>query len=377
MQMAAAWWLAVAACFGLAFTSWTIFALAGAYLLAPTLVRKSRLGSLGLSLLGWMPFVGGRFIDWMSLFSVISAWDKVIGLVAVPVVLALAGRVLRLLYPIRTENLALRQLFRIDPIGGLGGGVAGKASARQTFRFASSRYLAGFARDCRTADPGKLLAHALGPTTDWRQEVRGMGFILGMAVLLRIGAVWFGTALRPLADQVSSLALFGMAFSVAFGTSRYGRRMGQTVGEQALLRLTPLAGAATLLNRRLGAQLLRLALLNWAALTATLVLATMILGAGREVALRELALCCLAGQASMLGLLCDRARGEGQQLRWGVMAAASVLLAAAAFVLARMTHASPWAWMIALSVGFAASRLWYDWRRMLAALPAYPAGRLA
>jgi hypothetical protein len=55
----------------------------------------------------------------------------------------------------------------------------------------------------------------------------------------------------------------------------------------------------------------------------------------------------------------------------------SSLLAAAAFVLSRKTHASPWACMIALSVAFAACRLWYDWQRMVAAPPAYPAGRLA
>jgi hypothetical protein len=164
-----------------------------------------------------------------------------------------------------------------------------------------------------------------------------------------------------------------------FSTAQYGQQMRRTQGEQALLRLTPRAGDAALLNRRLAGRVLRQALGCWAALTVVVLAVSLLLGAGPDALLRQLGLCSLAGQVAMMGLLGDYANGTGGWhlmlgLRAGVLAAAQAL---AAVGLAWITGTTPWPWLIEISLAVCAVLLRLDWKRMLAAPPAFPAGRMA
>jgi hypothetical protein len=146
-----------------------------------------------------------------------------------------------------------------------------------------------------------------------------------------------------------------------------------------LLRLTPLAGDAALLNRRLASRMLRQALAVWAVLTVTVLAVSLLVGAGPDALLRQLGLCSLAGQVAMMGLLGDYADGSGG---WNLMLGlrAGALAVAQAFValgLGRLTGTTAWPWLVVLPPVVCCVLLRRDWQRMLAAPPAFPAGRLA
>jgi xanthine/uracil/vitamin C permease (AzgA family) len=81
----------------------------------------------------------------------------------------------------------------------------------------------------------------------------------------------------------------------------------------------------------------------------------------------------------MMGLLGDHAAGRGGwDLMLGLRAAAYVLVQAlVAMGLSRLTGTTAWPWLIAISLAVCAVQLRLDWRRMLAAPPAFPAGRMA
>jgi hypothetical protein len=106
---------------------------------------------------------------------------------------------------------------------------------------------------------------------------------------------------------------------------------------------------------------------------------SLLLEAGPDALLRQLGLCSLAGQVAMMGLLGDYANGTGGWhlmlgLRAGVLAAVQAFLAVG---LGQLTGTSPWPWLIEISLAVCIVLLRLDWKRMLAAPPAFPAGRLA
>lgn len=142
--------------------------------------------------------------------------------------------------------------------------------------------------------------------------------------------------------------------------------------------MTPRAGDAALLNRRLAGRVLRQALGCWAALTLVVLGVSLLLGAGPDALLRQLGLCSLAGQVAMMGLLGDYAGGTGGWhlmlgLRAGALAAVQALVAVG---LAWLTGTTAWPWLIEISLAVCIVLLRLDWKRMLAAPPAFPAGRL-
>jgi hypothetical protein len=93
--------------------------------------------------------------------------------------------------------------------------------------------------------------------------------------------------------------------------------------------------------------------------------------------LRELALCCLAGQVAMSGLLADYAGTGGWNVTLGLRAALVALAQAmAAVALGWLSGVSIWLWMIVIAIATCAFQLRGGWARMLAAPPAFPAGRL-
>jgi hypothetical protein len=82
---------------------------------------------------------------------------------------------------------------------------------------------------------------------------------------------------------------------------------------------------------------------------------------------------------AMMGLLGDYAsvRG-GWNLALGLRAGAyAVMQALAAVALGKLTGTTPWPWLIEISLAVCLVQLRLDWKRMLAAPPAFPAGRMA
>jgi hypothetical protein len=230
------------------------------------------------------------------------------------------------------------------------------------------------------ADPGTMLMHALGPTAHWTAWIGAIAAILLLGVGGRILlAATHTPAVDSFAHGVVGVAPGLLALLIAFSTAQYGQQLRRTRGEQALLRLTPLAGNAALLNRRLATRLLRQALSIWVLLTVAVMSASLWFDTSVDTLLRQLGLCCVAGQAAMMGLLGDYASERGGwSIALALRAGADVLVQALVAVgLGKLTGTTAWPWLIEISLAVCAVQLRLDWKRMLAAPPAFPAGRMA
>jgi hypothetical protein len=204
--------------------------------------------------------------------------------------------------------------------------------------------------------------------------------LLFMGTIARLGLAWSHDAgARGLVDLLTTVGPALLALTIAFSTAQYGQQMRRTRGEQALLRLTPRAGDAALLNRRLAGRVLRQALGCWAVLTVVVLGVLLVLEAGPDALLRQLGLCSLAGQVAMMGLLGDYAKGTGGwHLKLGLGAGAlAAVQALVAVGLGRITGTTAWPWLVVIPLVVCAAWLRLAWRRMLAAPPAFPAGRMA
>lgn len=234
--------------------------------------------------------------------------------------------------------------------------------------------------DRRRADPAAMLMHALGPTAHWTAWIGAVAVLLligGGASIAQGGAR--GAAMQAFVGQIAIVGPGLLALIILFSTAQYGQQLRRTRGEQALLRLTPLAGDAALLNRRLATRLLRQALSLWVLLTVGVMSASLWFNTSPDALLRQLALCCVAGQAAMMGLLSDYASERGAwNVALALRAAAYVLVQAlVAMGLSQLTGTTAWPWLIVTSLTVCTLQLRLDWRRMLAAPPAFPAGRMA
>jgi hypothetical protein len=240
-------------------------------------------------------------------------------------------------------------------------------------------YRVALRRDLRRADPGTMLMHALGPVAHWTAWASGIAIMVVFGVVIQIVLDRaHGAAAHAPGDQIPILGPALIALSIVFSTAQYGQQLRRTRGEQALLRLTPLAGNAALLNRRLAARLLVQALCFWGLLTVAAVGVTLPFAAGPDALLRQLALCCVAGQVAMMGLLGDYASARGGW-NWmlGLRAAAYVLVQALVAVgLGQLTGTTAWPWLVEIPLIVCGVQLRLAWRRMLAAPPAFPAGRM-
>ena len=230
------------------------------------------------------------------------------------------------------------------------------------------------------ADPGTMLMHALGPMAHWTAWIGAIAAILLLGVGGRILlAATHVPAVDSFAHGVIGAAPGLLALVIVFSTAQYGQQLRRTRGEQALLRLTPLAGNAALLNRRLATRLLRQALAIWVLLIVAVMSASLWFDTGSDALLRQLGLCCVAGQAAMMGLLGDHASERGGwNIALALRAGAYVLVQALVAVgLGKLTGTTAWPWLIEISLAVCAVQLRLDWKRMLAAPPAFPAGRMA
>jgi hypothetical protein len=330
--------------------------------------------------------VGGNW-PWLSHVVLPPAWADaatgpvaalVLGILTVPA--AVWG--LRWLYPAggdaylerRTDQI--KRLDRFDQCGEDKQPVPEGPVALGNLPF----YFVALRCDVKRADPAAMLMHALGPAAHWSAWIGGLVTLLFMGGIARLVLAWSHAAgVQALVGWMTTVGPALLALTIAFSTAQYGQQMRRTQGEQALLRLTPLAGDTALLNRRLAGRVLRQALGCWAALTLAVLGVSLLLGSGPDALLRQLGLCSLAGQVAMMGLLGDYANGTGGwHLKLGLGAGALAgVQALVAVGLGRLTGTTPWPWLIEIALAICLVQLRFDWKRMLAAPPAFPADRLA
>lgn len=379
IQMTAASWLFVT--LGLAFGI-------GVWAALPVVA----LGTLGLALLGAgnryasaLLVVGGNWA-WLSQVLLPQAWRDVMAPSAAMTVLGVltlpaVAWGLRWLYPAGGDAYFERraaQLKRVSTFDQCGAdkqpvpeGMAGRGNR--------SLYLIALRGALHRADPGAMLMHALGPTAHWTTWTGAIATMLLVGGAVRIAlASTYGTAMQTLVDHTTGVGPACLMLIVLFSTSGYGQQLRRTRGEQALLRLTPLAGDAALLNRRLAVRMVRQALAIWAVLTVAVLAVLFLIGASPIALLRQLAMSSLAGQVAMMGVLGDYAGDGGWNLELALRAAGLALVQImAAVVLGALTGTTAWPWLVGLPLVVCCVLLRRDWRRMLAAPPAFPAGRMA
>jgi hypothetical protein len=381
LQLTTACWLLVTAAVGFAIGSWSALPLVALATLGLVLMNAGNVH------VAWLLIVVGN-ATWLLNFVLPPNWGDVVASHAATVALGIlvvpaAVWSLRWLYPaggdayLDRRAVQLERVGRFDQCGDDKQRVQGDVAWQGNLPF----YFTVLRRDLRRADPGAMLMHALGPAAHWTS------WIISTVALLVAGATAYffmqtsshGIVPQALVDWMVNVVPSLLALTIAFSTARYGQQLRRTQREQALVRLTPLAGNAALLNRRLATCLLRQALAYWAAQTAAVLCVTLLVGADTAARLRELGLCCLAGQAAMVGLLGDYANANGGwNLALGLRAAGLALVQVmVAVVLGGLTGTTAWPWLAGIPLIVCAVQLGLDWRRMLAAPPVFPAGRMA
>lgn len=379
LQMTAAYW--VAATLGIAFGlgNWSALPIVEFAMLATALMTAgNKYVPYVLMAVGNLPWLTRTvlppaWIEWMT--GSAAVWTTSI------LMLPAAAWGLRWLYPTGGDAYLARRPDQIKRVNHFAfsneerqpvpEGMAGQGSR--------SFYRTVLRRDLRRADPGAMLMHALGPMAHWTAWSGGIAATVACGVVIHLVLDRpHGNAVQALADHVPAFGPAMLALLILFSTAQYGQQLRRTRGEQALLRLTPLAGDAALLNRRLASRLLLQSLGVWALLTVVIVVVMLPFAAGPDALLRQLALCCVAGQVAMMGLLGDYA-GDRGGWNWmlGVRAAAYVLAQAlVAMGLGQLTGTTAWPWLVEIPLIVCAVQLRLAWRRMLAAPPAFPAGRM-
>jgi hypothetical protein len=381
LQLTTACWLLVTAAIGFAIGSWGVLPFVALATLGLVLMNAGNMH------VAWLLIVGGNAF-WLLNFVLPPGWGDVVagdaatlalGIIVVPA--AVWG--LRWLYPAGGDAYLDRRAGQLERVGRFDQCGEGKQHVLEDVAWRGNLpfYFTILRRDLRRADPGAMLMHALGPLAHWTSWIFSTVALLvgGVTAYFCMLTLSPSTASQALVDWMVSVAPSLLALTIAFSTARYGQQLRRTQGEQALLRLTPLVGNAVLLNRLLARRMLRQALACWAVQTATVLCVTFLLGGDKAALLRELGLCCLAGQAAMTGLLGDYASTKGGwNLALGLRAAGLALVQAlAAVVLGALTGTTAWPWLVVLPLAVGAILLRRDWRRMLAALPAFPANRMA
>ena len=379
MQMAAGGWLLLTLALTVVAGTWTALPVVGLYLIAFALM----FGAANIRAVVPMLIVGNwgwasRSVLPPALVEALAS-DTAMALLAVLLVPAGVWTLRRMYAPggdaqFIFQDTLRRHMARLEGRGG---------AALQEGRSARA-YTAALRRDARhgqRADPGRMLMHALGPSAHWSAWAGSIAAMLAAGIVVHLLRMWQenGGGSKSLHDMIvgaSSAGLAMLMLTILFSTAAFGQAIARTRGEQALLRLAPLAADTALLNRRLAAQLLRRALGLWAALTVA-ILCVSVLAAGPGVLLRQFGLCCLAGQVAMMGLLGDYAGQGGWRpaLAWRAACLALLEMLAAAG-LAWVSGISVWVWMAAIALAMAGFRLRRSWQAMLAAPVAFPARRM-
>lgn len=378
MQMAVIGWLACTLAMAITLDNWAVVPIAGIYLIGLSLVFAGHRHALvPVVIAGNSPLLARTALP----HSLVETLTSQPSLVALTVLLLPAGALaLRLLYPaggdayLAQRDAQVRRVQRFS--NGQGAGVTdlGDTGGLRFRRL----YSAMLRRDCRKRDPATLLMHVLGPVAHWSAWLSSMGMILLISVGIRAAMTWnmVGQVRDALIAPVAG-ASGAMVMLILFSTAAFGQQLRRTRGEQALLRLTPRAGDTALLNRRLAGRLLERTLQIWLALVVVFEVAIWLVGGDGQALLRQFALCCVAGQVALMGLLGDFAREAGWNWMLGLRAALLAAVEVAVAVgLGWLTGPSAWPWLIVIAAVGAAVQVRLGWRRMLAAPVAFPAERL-
>jgi hypothetical protein len=382
MQMMAGGWLLTMVLATALFGRWSVFPLVGMLVLGLSLFFAGNMAAIALVIVAANWPVAARFLAPPAL---VAAITSTAGLLAASVLVLLAMALsLRWMLPAGGDRHLGQRASQLERLQRVRGGNASKSLESGTMTGASVLrfYAAALRRDCRhgarAADPGKMLMHALGPAAHWSFWYLSAATLLAIGLAARVLLTW---RIDPSAQGLryaASGSMGGMVSIILASTTQIGQSVNKTVGEQTLLRLTPLAGDGRLLNRRLAAGLLHNALLVWTMLTvAILLMCSLIFGSASLV--NQAALCCLAGQAAMHGVLGDYACEGGGWSVPRVLAAGMVALleAGIAFGAGWLTDTPSGWWMIGLAAAGTVFQLRRAWMRMLAAPPAFPARRMA
>jgi hypothetical protein len=235
-------------------------------------------------------------------------------------------------------------------------------------------YGPALARACRRRDPATLMMHALGPWGHWTMSgVWLASTLLLVGAMVLVPGVAAGT--QPGVDSGAALMVLGfMALAVGACTMFMRSQMGKRQGEQALVRLTPLAGNAALMNHRLADALLRTGARQVLVLSVPFCLLALASG-GAEALARELALCCVGAQVALAVVLDDFSRPAPRGWIWRpvALAAGEIVLTVG---LGAWLGFSGWPWLAAASLAVGAVQVGQGWRRMRKAPPAFPTLRL-
>jgi len=390
MQLAGAGWLLLTLLSAAVVGKWMMVPIAGLLLLGFALMSTGNKTALVLFLIGtnW---------PWMSRVLLPSALVEALGsdtslAVLAVLLLPVLAWSLRWLYPaggdghFERRSLQLMRLRRFE-----GQGWAEQIEGSNPRGWNPLRlYAAALARDCRAPEPGKMLMHALGPAAHSSAWIPSIVLLVGIGIALRLALVLRGdTALRDFVNGGSGAGFSGFVVAIVVSTIQLTQQIGRMRTEQALLRLTPLAGDAKLLNRRLATGLLKTSLGLWLMLTGALLLDVILIVDKATVWVSVLALCCLAGQVAMMCLLGDYARSKDGASSPGMHAGGwslPLVLAAAVVVVLESAAAfgtgfllqdkiAGWVCLAVVALALGAFQVQRAWRRMLAAAPAFPARR--
>lgn len=401
IQMVAGGWLLLTFLFTLASGSWKIAPVIGLFVFAFAMTAAGNRAALfGMILCGNMPWLSRIFLPSASAeFLLGETWQMIMAVLMLP---ALAWGMLWM-FPAAGDKHYDRHSVQVNRLRRLenGQGWAKESENNTRVWHALRRYGDALRRDCNTRDPGRMLMHALGPAAHWSAWIPSVATLLVIGVGVRLVlSVRSDAKLEAVLHGTSIAGLGGFIFATVLGTVQVSQQMSRVRSEQALLRLTPLAGDARFLNRRLAMQLLKNGLTLWALLTMAILVAGALINADTSALLRHLGLCCLAGQVAMMGLLGDYASHGG----WRPPAGRSLLmvlinsfsgntgwdvsLGLRAFLLALLEGGVAlaagflsgnamvgWLLLIAMAVTGGVFQLRRSWRVMLAAPPAYPARR--
>jgi hypothetical protein len=371
LQMGAACWTVAAVGATLAMGTWAGFPLFAAYMLG---LMLGRAGIRSAALLFMLPVIWPLLSPCLPV-ALVEAVTSTPGLLALSTLFVLG---------------AAWGLGRLYPAGGDGhldgrGQVVEKIRNISNPELAKSRgvawvnrftYLPSLQRDCLLGKPDTLLLHALGPAVHWSAWIPGVAIIL--LVMLAMGALlgFSGAEVPPnVAHGVLITVLTFLTSLIVVGGAKFSQALRTTQGEQALLRLTPLAGQAALLNGRLANAMTKAALLDWSMMTAVLMTAAWVAGADAALLLHQFALSCLAWMLVASCLLGDFSRSlPALSLRHIVM---MLLLCGGGATLQWLAPGDLfWCGLALASMTGAVLLLRASRRRMLAAPPAFPAARM-
>ena len=184
-------------------------------------------------------------------------------------------------------------------------------------------YAAALRRDSARRTGPRLVLHALGPVQHLSEMVMALALLSAVLLALGIFATW---RVDPGVMQGVGWMFAALLMFVPLSHSvRLGQLSSNHAGEQALVRLAPVAPArADAFNAQLGRSLLLQALTGWAVATCAALLLVALGGAGPGTLLLMASLCCM-----VLPVVAVPLRNHASRRDHAVLTAIGLLLASA------------------------------------------------